>query len=80
MYQSKLSLPVYLVLLYGFCYHCKYSDIKCEADLEGPDRPGQPGYTEKILNDNTVANCACVLGKIWLTETQDWGGWFGSRN
>ena len=77
MYQAKLSLPVYLVLLYGFCYRWKYSDIKYEADLEEPDRPG---YTEKILNDNTVANCACVLGKIWLTETQDWGGWFESRN
>ena len=56
MYQSKLSLPVYLVLLYGFCYRWKYSDVKREADLEGPDQPGQPGYTEKILNDNTIAN------------------------
>ena len=51
MYQSKLYLPVYLVLLYSFCYRWKYSDIKREADLKGPD---QPGYTEKILNDNTV--------------------------
>ena len=53
MYQFKLSLPVYLVLLYGFCYRWKYSDVKREVDLEGPD---QPGYTEKIMNDNTVAN------------------------
>ena len=80
MYQSKLSLPMHLVLLCGFCYRWKYSDVKRVADLEGPDKPGQPGYTEKILNDNTVANCTCVLGKIRLTETQDWGGWSGSRN
>ena len=45
-----------MILLYGFCKRWKYSDIKCEADLEEPDQPGQPSYTEKILNDNTVAN------------------------
>ena len=48
MYQSKLSLPMHLVLLCGFCYRWKYSDVKRVADLEGPDKPGQPGYTRKF--------------------------------
>ena len=55
LYQSKLSLPQFLVVLYGFCYRWKYSDVRREADLDGPDQPGQPGYVEQLLADSTIA-------------------------
>ena len=37
LYQSKLSLPQFLVVLYGFCYRWKYSDVRREANLDGPE-------------------------------------------
>ena len=42
--------------MYAFCYRWKYSTIKQEGDVEGPDCPTQPGFTKKKLSNKTIAH------------------------
>ena len=49
MYNANITPRQYIVLLYAFCYRWKYEDVKREADIEGPDTPGQEGYHEQKL-------------------------------
>ena len=55
LYDSHLTPRQYLVIMYGFCFRWKYSSIKREADVEGPDNPTQPGFTKKTLSDKTIS-------------------------
>ena len=57
LYGASISTKTYIVLLYGFAYRFKYEDVRREADVEGPDTPGQPGYIDKILRNKTIAHC-----------------------
>ena len=56
LYGAITSTKIYIVLLYGFAYRFKYEDVRWEADVEGPDTPGQPGYINKILTNKTIAH------------------------
>ena len=53
LYKCKLSLPQFLVVLYGFCYRWKYSDVRREADLDGQVRsvgvPESPAHWLQCL-------------------------------
>ena len=56
LYGANVPIKVYIVLLYGFAYRYKYEDVRREADIEGPDTPGQPGYIDKILTNKTISH------------------------
>lgn len=56
LYGSNLPVRQFVVLMYGFCYRFKYADVKREADLEGADEPGLPGYNTKKLGDKTISH------------------------
>ena len=64
MYQSKLYLPVYLVLLYSFCYRWKYSDVKRETDLESP--ASKKKFSQKIWICKTFTPSLITVWNIFF--------------